>query len=117
MDYSVDADMSPPLIECLGGVETVGDALSLIAACGEHDTDRVLLQASALPPSFFELSTGFAGEFIQKLVNYRLRVAGVFPPDRAYPERFREYLLEARRGPQFRAFVQRPDALVWLGSV
>ncbi|MCW7540396.1 DUF4180 domain-containing protein [Aquabacterium sp. A7-Y] len=114
MEYWVVPHTSPPVVECRTGVNEPANALDLIAACAQHDTDRLLLLSTALPPAFFELRTRFAGDFIQKLINYRLRVGGVFESDDAYPERFREYLLEARHGPQFRAFSSREDALQWL---
>jgi hypothetical protein len=58
----------------------------------------------------------FAGEFLQKLQNYRMRAAGVFPADREYGERFSEFLSEAKRGGSFRAFAIRMDAEAWLAS-
>jgi hypothetical protein len=67
-----------------------------------------------LPPEFFELRTRFAGEFIQKLLNYRLIVAGFFGADNTYSKRFREYLAEARNGRQFRVFSTREEAMDWL---
>lgn len=104
------------LIECLAGVESLDQALELVALCAEHDAPRVLLAEEALPPAFFDLSSRFAGEFIQKLVNYRLAVAGVFVDGAAYGERFGEYLHEARRGRQFRVFDDREAALAWLAA-
>ncbi|WP_249605336.1 DUF4180 domain-containing protein [Chromobacterium sp. IRSSSOUMB001] len=104
------------LIECLAGVESLDQALELVALCAEHDAPCVLLAEGALPPAFFDLSSRFAGEFIQKLVNYRLAVAGVFVDGAAYGERFGEYLHEARRGRQFRVFDDREAALAWLAA-
>lgn len=37
--------------------------------------ELVAIPASRLAPSFFELRSGHAGEFVQKLVNYRMRLA------------------------------------------
>jgi hypothetical protein len=62
----------------------------------------VLLEAEQLPPAFFDLRSGFAGEFLQKLQNYQLRVAAVFPTDGEDGNRFREFMAEATLGRTFR---------------
>ncbi|MDQ7904210.1 DUF4180 domain-containing protein [Phytohabitans sp. ZYX-F-186] len=51
------------------------DALDLIAASFEEQAEFVVIPVERLDPAFFTLSNGLAGEFLQKLVNYRLRVA------------------------------------------
>ena len=76
----------------------------------------LLVHAGALPAEFFKVRTGFAGEFVQRLVNSRLRVAAVFAPVEFHPDKFNEFLLEARRRPQFRAFDSPLDALAWLAA-
>lgn len=116
MDAILIPDSPIPILEVRSPVRSVDDALDLIAACSELGTDRVLLPGSILPEAFFDLHTRFAGEFVQKLLNYRLRVAGLIPPDPAHGDRFREFLLEAGRGPQFRVFGVRDDAIRWLGE-
>jgi hypothetical protein len=96
---------------------TAGEsALDVIGACLEHGSNRVLVESQALPAAFFELRSGFAGELVQKLVNYQIRFAGVFPSEEAYTERFREFLREARRGQAFRAFADRGAAEAWLAE-
>jgi hypothetical protein len=55
-------------------VSTVQDALDLIGAAFSGAT-VVALPAVRLDPGFFTLSTGLAGEIMQKFVNYRIRLA------------------------------------------
>lgn len=95
-------------------VASVAEATDLVAACIERDTDCLLLESSILPPAFFELRTQFAGEFLQKLQNYRLRTAIVLPAHYDYGERFEEYLVEGRRARFARFFDSRDAALAWL---
>lgn len=85
------------LLECRSGIEEIEDAKTILDSCAEHGTDRVLLLSQALPPAFFDLSSRFAGEFVQKLMNYRVRVAAVFESENGYSERFREYLFENQK--------------------
>lgn len=104
------------ILELTGGLERVDDVLELLSACYEAGTDRVLVEARALPPDFFALHTRFAGELLQKLANYHVRLAGVFPDESAYSERFGELLREARRGAGFRSFDSRGAAERWLAT-
>jgi hypothetical protein len=101
--------------ECAETVPAAGGATDLVAACLEHGVDRLLLESRHLPPPFFDLRTGFAGELLQKLQNYQVREAGVFPSEEGYGDRIRELLLEARRSRgSFRVFATRDEALAWL---
>jgi hypothetical protein len=104
------------ILECLSPITGMEDALDVVAASHEHDSDRFLLESPVLPDTFFDLRTRFAGEFVQKLQNYRIRTAGVIPPMSEYSERFREFLVEARRGQMFRVFTTRAEALDWLAA-
>lgn len=116
MDPTLVPGSPTPIVECRSPVRSVDDALLLIASCSEQGTDLLLLPAAVLPEAFFDLQTRFAGEFLQKLLNYRLRIALVVPADQAHSARFHEFLLEAGRGMQFRAFSSRDDAIHWLGE-
>ncbi|NBE83243.1 DUF4180 domain-containing protein [Micromonospora rubida] len=55
-------------------VTTAQDALDLIGAAF-LGAEVVAVPASRLGEDFFSLGTGFAGEVMQKFVNYRLRLA------------------------------------------
>jgi hypothetical protein len=55
-------------------VTTVQDALDLIGGAFTR-SDVVALPADRLDERFFTLSTGLAGEIMQKFVNYRIRLA------------------------------------------
>ncbi len=102
------------ILECVGAVVGLDDALSIVSASYEMNTNRVLLRDRQLPAEFFKLQTGFAGEFIQKLVNYQITVACVFEEGGPLSDRFREYVAEAKSGRQFRSFADEAEAIAWL---
>lgn len=104
------------IVACGEAIARVDDALNLIAACLENDAQRVLIDEQYLPADFFDLRTRFAGEFLQKFVNYRMRVAAFLASPAARSERFGEFLREASRGRDFRAFASRDEAEAWLAS-
>ncbi len=103
-------------VECVVKIDRIEEALDIVTACIENDTNLLLIESSRLPDDFFDLSTGFAGEFLQKMQNYRVRVAAVIQSNDSHSQRFREFLTEARNGRTFRAFNDRAGAEMWLTS-
>ncbi|MBM9589759.1 DUF4180 domain-containing protein [Leptospira sp. 201903075] len=41
----------------------------------ESGTERFVLKQSQIPESFFDLKSGLAGDVLQKIVNYRMKLA------------------------------------------
>lgn len=61
-----------------GDISTAGDFLDTLMS---SPSPTLVVQASLLPASFFDLKTGFAGEVLQKVSTYRRRLVllGDFP--------------------------------------
>src|SRR5262245_29606261 len=94
---------------------TAQDINRVIEACLSSGAPRALLYAANLPRNFFDLSSGDAGTILQKLRNYRIRLAVVCAPGRVrFSSRFGEMLGEERRGPHFGIFENRVEASEWL---
>ena len=117
MEYQLVTKNSQAYVECLPGdgrLESEADALDLVAACGEHGTNLLMLHAENLTDDFYRLQSGLAGQVLLKFSNYRLRVAAVLTPELVNQGRFREMALETNRGNQFRIFYDRSSAEHWL---
>jgi hypothetical protein len=84
------------------------DAVGVVDACIESGTDRLLLDDGALPPEFFDLSTGVAGAMVQRLTQYEIRMAGVVPDPSAHSRSFHD--LPARRTRAGRGSASFPTA-------
>lgn len=98
-------------------MSSVKDAGLVIEACLSARTRAALLYADNLTAAFFDLSSGEAGEILQKLRNYRIRLAVVCAPGQVqFSSRFGEMLAEERRGPYFGVFDTRADARAWLAQ-
>jgi len=93
----------------LRSLEDLSEALSISL---EHG--GAIVTEQNLSPDFFNLRTGFAGELLQKFVNYRARLAIVLPDTTAHGERFAELVYEHRRHPAVRFFANVHDAQEWL---
>ena len=52
-----------------------GDMLELLMLARAQDTSNVAVHEANITSKFFDLKTGVAGEVLQKLVNYRGRLA------------------------------------------
>ena len=94
------------------------DWKQVVEACHAARSYDALLHPSNLPPGFFDLSTGVAGELLQKWRNYRIRVAVVCPPGSVtFSSRFPEMVAEESRRGYFRIFETREPAVEWLEEV
>jgi len=107
-------------IEALPAVRllnTADDATLVIEACFSNGTHSVLLYAGNFTEQFFDLSSRLAGAVLQKLRNYRIRLALVCPPGTvAFSSRFGEMASEERETGYFRIFEAADPARDWLAS-
>jgi hypothetical protein len=80
-----------------------------------HRAEAVLLYPKNLPPGFFDLSSREAGDILQKLRNYHIRLAIVCvnPADVQFSSIFGEMLAEESDGPHFGVFSSREQAIDW----
>jgi hypothetical protein len=107
-------DVTYILTEGSAKLQTEQDALDLVAACGENDTQRLLLLQQNLSDDFFRLRTGLAGTVLQKFANYFVSAAAVVSPEKASLGKFGEMVTETNRGRQFRVFTSMQEAEEWL---
>lgn len=89
----------------------------VLEECFAQSAEAVLLHAANVPPAFFDLSSGEAGAILQKLRNYRIRLALVCEPGAVtFSQRFQELVAETQRGRDFRVFQTRQAAAGWLSG-
>jgi len=100
-----------------GLLESPKDITRVLEACFSSATRKALLYSSNLPSGFFDVSSLEAGEILQKLRNYRIRLAVVLDLDAApASRRFHELLEAERRDAHFSVFSDRPTAVAWLSE-
>ena len=86
----------------------------LVEACANAGVDRLVLYPENLPEEFFDLSSGVAGEVLNKLRMYSVRLAVVRTPGLKLSSRFAEMLSDEWRYGYFGLFDDLPAALEWL---
>jgi hypothetical protein len=81
-------------------LHTEADAVDLITASLEHGASCVALPVARFDPAFFDLHTRSLGEFIQKFVIYKRRVAfvGDISPYLVASTSLRAFVREANEG-------------------
>lgn len=94
-------------------IRTEQDAIDLISACFEYNTNLSLIQAQSLTDDFFQLRTGLAGSVLQKFVNYNVKVAVVLTDQQKIKGKFKEFITEANKGNSFRVFSSKEEAENW----
>ena len=90
-------------------VGDVSDALVLSLRQG-----GLIVTETNLCPEFFDLRTGVAGEWLQRFVNYRAKLAIVVVDPRLHGERCAELVYEHRAHPVVRFFGSEAEARRWL---
>lgn len=117
MDYRMIEQHNQKCVECYASeslIQAERDALDLVAACMEYDTNLLMIHAQALSEDFFKLKTGVAGKVLQKFINYRIKTAILIPDDIKLSGKFKELLAEANKGNEYRAFTSKQEAAQWL---
>ena len=101
----------------VGLMRKVDDAGLVIEGCYSNGVDSALLYAENLTEKFFDLSSGEAGGILQKLRNYRIRIAVVYDPESVrFSSRFGEMASEEGRVGYFRLFESDQAARKWLSK-
>jgi len=94
----------------------VSAVISILEVCFEHRARALILYPENLTERFFDLSSGEAGEVLQKLRNFNIRLAVIGSPELRLSSRFGELLADEQRGPYFRLLDTRAAAQEWLAA-
>ncbi len=89
------------VLDTEGAILSTGDDTSDLFGNAWYDhVDLLVVPAARLSPDFFDLSSGFAGEFLRKSANYgiRLAVLGDVSARLAASESFDAFVWESNRG-------------------
>ena len=73
------------------------DILDIMAEAGMNDCSRLIISSGALSESFFVLGSGLAGEILQKISNYRMRLAIVGDFTNLTSKSWKDFIRESNR--------------------
>lgn len=112
MDVTVFESNGHSVAEIIGDdrvIRTLQDAFDLMATAYYQGATCVLVQKHQLMPTFFDLSTGVAGELLQKYSNYQMKLVIIGDFSGVRSESLKAFIRESNRGSQV-AFVAGRDA-------
>ena len=79
-------------------INTMADALDIIANANYQEAMGLIVSEQNLDGDFFDLSTGLAGDILQKCANYRMKLAIVGDFDKFQSKSFKAFMVECNRG-------------------
>ena len=98
-------------------IEDSDTALDLMATVKyETNCEKFILDKSSVTEDFFKLSTGIAGEVLQKYVNYNIKLAIVGDYSKYTSKPLKDFIFESNRGKNFFFVETLEEALKKLGQ-
>lgn len=98
-------------------VSSGSDAMDLLATVRyETGCTAMVLAKACLDESFFRLSSGLAGEVLQKFVNYQMRLAIVGDYSHYTSKPLKDFIYESNQGTQVGFLNTEEKALAWLAK-
>lgn len=83
----------------------------------EYQADRIAIEKRAVADDFFILSTGLAGEILQKYMNYGIKLA-IFGDFTTYTSKpLRDFIRESNRGNHFFFVPSEAEAIQTLSAL
>lgn len=104
---------SPELL--ITDVQTALDLLVTVRY--ETDCDRIVLDKVSVSEAFFVLSSGLAGDVLQKFSNYQMKLAIFGDYTRYTSKPLRDFIRESNRGNQVFFTATEDEAVERLGEV
>jgi hypothetical protein len=93
------------------------DVVDCISICMEKDIYTIIFHLKVLSEDFFNLKTRLAGMALQKFINYHVKVAVIIEDEEQYNDRFKEMIMEANKGNNFRTFKNIQEAEIWISKL
>jgi len=101
--------------ESVEQIKNLSDFLDFIGNARYSGTASILINPGHLTDDFFDLKTGLAGEYLQKISNYAMRAAIILSESHLEQPRFREMVYEANKsGRSIAYFFDKKEAKEWL---
>lgn len=83
-------------------INSVQDGLDLLGDLYYQGFDKIIVYTKNIIPDFFDLSTGIAGDILQKFSNYRLQLAIIGDFSIYQSKSLNAFIAESNRGMQIK---------------
>lgn len=95
-------------------INSEDDMLDIISACFESGINSVMIDGRIVADELYDLKTKLFGTFLQKIINYKIKVVFIINEERTMNDRFKELALELNKGHDIRFYNNTEDAQEWL---
>ncbi len=92
-------------------MDSVQDALDLMVTAMYEGCSALMVPKEALPETFFQLRTGFAGEVLQKFSNYKMKLAIIGDFGGYQSKSLKDFIYECNKGKQVFFKATREEAI------
>jgi len=75
MEYKIHQTNTNEIAEIVTADVQIGDAQTFLEIMMNAPCDRIAIRQESLSETFYDLRSGLAGEILQKVVNYRMKLA------------------------------------------
>lgn len=89
----------------------------MVSAQYETDCEKIIIYKSCVSDEFFVLSTGIAGEILQKFINYRKKIAIVGDYSKYTSKPLKDFIYESNKGNSIYFLPNIDEAVFKLDSV
>ena len=79
-------------------INSVQDATDLLGNADYQGASKIIMKETNLDPQFFNLRTGLAGEILQKISNYHMKLAIVGEFEKYNSNALNAFIIECNRG-------------------
>lgn len=98
-------------------ISQVQDALDLMGDISYRGATSIIIPENCITPEFFDLSTGLAGEILQKFSNYNLHLAIVGDFSKYVHKSMRDFIYESNKHGQINFVVTIDEAISKLAKL
>ena len=78
-------------------IQTPQETVELLVNCAYQGAEKIIIHADQLIPDFFDLKTGIAGEILQKVSTYQLRLAIVGDFSQYTSKSLQDFIFESNK--------------------
>ena len=78
-------------------IQNPQEALEILINCAYQGAEKIIIHADQLMPDFFDLKTGIAGEILQKVSTYQLRLAIVGDFSQYNSKSLQDFIFESNK--------------------
>ena len=98
MNIEITQHQNQSIAEVTGTfIQNPQEALELLINCAYQGAEKIIIHAHQLIPDFFDLKTGIAGEILQKVSTYQLRLAIVGDFSQYTSKSLQDFIFESNK--------------------